>query len=115
MKEKKLEKRVLLVCCNRRERGGIPSCGAKGVEVFLGLQALLDRGAPEGTFLVVPSGCLGFCAHGPVTVADPAARRAWTGVDPADLEGLAGEILGTCAGGEEGGRGEGGPGRRPFP
>ncbi len=89
MKRIVLAKRVILVCCNQRERGGIPSCGAKGREVFLGLQALLDRMAPEGSFLVVPTGCLGLCHHGTPAGAVPSKNIAWTGVDPADLESLA--------------------------
>ncbi len=98
MKSQKTQKRFLLVCCNQREKGGIPSCGAKGRDVLLGLQALLDRGAPKGSFLVVPTGCLGLCSHGPAVVADPAGSRAWTDVDPAHLEALAEEILETLQG-----------------
>ncbi|MBL8749085.1 MAG: (2Fe-2S) ferredoxin domain-containing protein [Planctomycetes bacterium] len=85
--------KMLFVCCAERV-GGIPSCGIKGRQLLLALQANLDRNGVKGVELV-PSGCLGHCAADPVVIAAP--PRVWCAVGPADVAAVA-EVLKGMAG-----------------
>lgn len=73
--------KILFVCCAERV-GGIPSCGARGRQLLLALQAALDRNGVKGVELV-PSGCLGHCAADPVVIAVP--PRVWCAVGATDV------------------------------
>lgn len=85
--------RYILVCCAERE-GGIPSCGRKGREVFLALQAEVDSHGAIDEWQVTACGCLGVCAMGPVAVVDGSSGRIWVDVEPSDVSLLFQAILG---------------------
>lgn len=87
-------KRHILVCTNRRDPGGKPSCAARGSEALLAaLKAELNGSALKSETWITKSGCLKHCSQGPAAVVWPEGF-VLAGLTPEDAP----RLLARCAG-----------------
>jgi (2Fe-2S) ferredoxin len=88
-------RRHLLVCTNRRDPGGKPSCAARGSEALLdALKAGLKASpALSASAWITKSGCLKHCSQGPAAVLWPEGL-VLAGLRPEDAPRLLERCLG---------------------
>lgn len=81
-------KRHLLICTNRRDEGGKPSCAARGSETLLAeVKQGVKAAGLAGEVWVTRSGCLKHCSQGPAAVLWPEGL-VLAGLGPADTPAL---------------------------
>ena len=84
----------VLVCCNARGPGGMPSCADRGTEVYSALRGWVTRHGLLSRVWVTRTSCLGWChAEGATLVLYPAGEIL-QGVTLGDIEQVIDRIEG---------------------
>ena len=96
MKATKARPRFVMVCTADRAPGEKPACGARGRELFLGIQFHLDKSEDWDEIVAVPCGCLGLCEERPLAL-DPSTGVIYCDVEPEEVRQVVQQIRETHA------------------
>ena len=82
-----------ILVCTQEKPDGLPACAATGGKALLdAIRGKLGAAGLANDTLVTGCGCLGLCERGPNVVVYPQGRW-YTGVQPADIDGIVREEL----------------------